>query len=119
MPGEFKIAGCCTICDEHCFEVTQVYEAHERTPGEPKAFGRPLPGATRISFMQLDGMRCDMTFCERCARDLNPGQYTEIWRKVIRSWLRQVKEPYPDWLPKQFNNALAAEMGRKLWTDMT
>lgn len=116
-PSEFKIAGSCTCCDAPCFEVMQVFEAHERNPGEPKRLGGAMDGAQRITFMLLDGTKADMTFCANCGASLNSGQYTEIWRKVLRSWLRQMTLPYPDWFNRSFSNGIAAEMGRVTWKE--
>lgn len=123
MPGEFKISGCCSSCDKPCFEVIQIWGENERYPGEPKRLGKPLEGAVRIAFMLLDGSKCDMTFCASCAEALTHEQYTELWRKVIRSWEREMSvtkpgEPRPDWFNKQFSNGLLSEMGRTPWQEI-
>ena len=120
--SDYKISGACTCCDEMCFEVLARWSENERYPGEPKRLGPPNPDATRISFVLYDGTKADLTFCGVCAGTLNPDSYTEIWRKVIRSWIREMsKSPQaetPSWFLDQFNNGLLAEMGRKLWSEM-
>ena len=116
--SEYKISGCCTLCDAPCFEVMQVYEAHERNPGEPKRLGPAMDGAMRVSFMLLDGTKADMTFCGECAANLSAEHYIEIWRKVMRSWRREMSEPYPDWFNRSFANGIAAEMGRATWKEI-
>lgn len=116
--SHYKIAGCCTVCDEPCFEVVSTWAEHERYPGEPKRLGPVIGDATLISFMMLDGTKADMTFCAGCAESLSPTQYTEIWRKVIRSWKREIeltKEEKPDWYWQSFSNGILTEMGRVLW----
>lgn len=120
--SEFKISGACTLCDEMCFEVLARWSENERYPGEPKRLGPPTPDATRISFVLYDGSKCDLTFCGKCAETLNPDSYVEIWRKVMRSWIREMeKGPVlpapPEWFVSQFNNGLLSEMGRVLWSN--
>ena len=116
--SEFKIAGCCTLCDDPCFEVVTKWEAHERYPGEPKRLGSVIGDATLISFMLLDGTKADLTFCAGCADSLDSPQYVEIWRKVCRSWRREMQvsgAPVPDWYWESLNNGILSEMGRELW----
>lgn len=116
--SEFKIAGCCTLCDDHCFEVVTTWDAHERYPGEPKRLGAVIGDATLVSFMLLDGSRADLTFCAGCAESLASPQYVDIWRKVCRSWRREMQvsgAPVPDWYYQQYNNGILSEMGRELW----
>ena len=112
---EVKIAGCCTCCDELCFEVLARWDTHERYPGEPKRLGPPMNDATRVTFLLYDGSRADFTFCGNCAASLNPGQYTDIWRKTLRSFLREMSETARPWLNTEFSNGLLVEMGRIPW----
>ena len=121
MIGEFKISGCCTVCDEPTFEVLARWSENERYPGEPKRLGPPTDDATRITFELLDGSKSDLTFCGKCTESLNPAQYVEIWRKVIRGWIREMSldpKPTPDWFVKSFENGILGEMGRKKWKDL-
>jgi len=113
--SNFKISGACTICDEMVFEVMARYEEHERRPGEPKRLGSPNDGATRITFGLFDGTRADLTFCGTCTEILNSEQCTEIWRKVMRSWIREMEgdtQKHDGWFPKQYANGLLVELGR-------
>lgn len=117
---EYKIAGCCTTCDEPCFDVVSTWGENERYPGEPKRLGHVIGDATLISFMLLDGSKCDMTFCAGCSESLTAAQYTEIWFKVCRSWRREMQAsgaPVPDWYYQQMDNGILSEMGRVLWKD--
>lgn len=119
---DYKIAGHCTICDAPCFEIIAVYEAHERLPGEPKTVGPPLDGATRISYMLMDGTKTMLTFCAGCTVTVSSAQYVDIWRKVIRSWTRELSEKLvgernPEWYHREFANGILCEMGRVLWTE--
>lgn len=113
-----KIAGHCTLCDGPCFEVMQVFDAHELYPGEPKRLGPPVEGAVRVTFLLFDGTKTHLTFCGDCAKSLSPEQYTEIWRKNLRSWLRELKVETPPWFLQQFSNGLLHELGRQPWTDI-
>ena len=122
--SDYKISGACTHCDELCFEVIARWSENERYPGEPKRTGAPNADATRISFVLYDGTRCDLTFCGRCAEALNPGWYVEIWRKVMRSWVREMSKdkepPSPGklaWFQAEFHNGIFGEMGRVLWSN--
>jgi hypothetical protein len=120
--SDFKVSGCCTWCDEECFEVLTRWQEGERYPGEPRRLGPPLSGATRVTFLLIDGSRADMTFCGKCVNDISPQKYTAIWRKVIRSWGREMRET-PDtpgrtqWFRSQFENGILGEMGRILWSE--
>jgi hypothetical protein len=82
----FKISGCCTICDQPCFEVMALYKEHERRPGEPKRLGGPLEGAVRVTFRLYDGTQNDQTFCAGCAEAVGADDFPEIWR--VRAWTR-------------------------------
>lgn len=117
--SEFKIAGACTTCDEPCFEVLQVWDENGKYPGEPRRLGPPLPGSMRVSFMLMDGSRADLTFCGKCAGDLDATHYTGIWRKVIRSWIRESQGKCGEqaWFRAEFFNGLLAEMGRISWSE--
>lgn len=120
----YKIAGACTVCNQTCFEVLQTWGNGERYPGEPKRLGRPEAGAVRITFLLLDGSKADLTFCGDCAELLAPSQYTDIWRKVMRSWDREMRvsgqDPNAqDWYVKQFGNGLLVELNRTPWTEIS
>lgn len=121
--SDYKISGHCTLCEARCFDVLAVYEAHERLPGEPKQLGPPVEGAVRVTFMLIDGTKTALTFCAECAKHLPNDLYLQIWRKNIRSWLRELAEKpegerNPAWFIAQFGNGLLCEMGRELWIDL-
>ena len=116
--SEVKIAGCCTTCDELCFEVMARWETHERYPGEPKRLGPPMNDATRVTFLLIDGSRADFTFCGDCAAKLDPTQYPEIWRKALRSFQREMSDTARPWFATQFQNSILSEMGRVKWTEL-
>lgn len=119
--SDYKIAGHCTTCDAECFEIIERWGEHERRPGEPKRIGAPLDGATRITFLLVDGSRMDLTFCKDCAAGLTDDSYSSIWQKVLRSWTRELEEKGdepPEWFTKQYENGLLSEMGRHLVKDL-
>jgi hypothetical protein len=116
--SDFKISGACTCCDELCFEVLARWSENERYPGEPKRLGPPYESTTRVTFLLLDGSRADFTFCGTCAESLNPGQYTDIWRKALRSFRREMSETAKPWFATQFVNGILAEMGRVKWREL-
>lgn len=120
--SNYKIIGHCTLCDGECFDILERYAAGERRPGEPKRIGQPHDGATRITFLLLDGSRMDLTFCAACTSRLTTESYTPIWRKVIRSWTREFEEKgtadRPRWFNKQFENGLLSEMSRTPMKDV-
>ncbi len=121
--SEHKIMGCCSQCDAPCFEIMQVHEAHERLPGEPKRIGPPNEDAMRLTFLLFDGTKMDLTFCAACAESLSPPHFTELWRKVLRSWARELSEKPPGermlaWYKPQFSSGLLCELGRKKWTEV-
>lgn len=123
--SEFIIAGHCMRCDGPCFEIRTVYKDNERRPGEPKQIGPPLSGSQRIAFILFDGSRADITLCAGCANGFAPEHYPELWRKILRSWLREISAKpeadrplHDDWFHKQFANGLLSEMGRRHWTEI-
>lgn len=120
--SEHKVIGGCTRCDERCFEVLAMHEAHERRPGEPKQLGKPVEGAVRIEFMLFDGAKTSLTFCANCSTGKLEPDFTALWQKNLRSWGRELAEKpeaerMPDWYKKQFANGLLCEMGRVLWSE--
>lgn len=108
----YKIAGCCSCCDMLCFEVTAV-----REDGKPKTFGRPNDGATRITFLLLNGRRTDMTFCGACAGSLDPQWYATLWRKNLSGWLRE-QGGNTEKFKHEFANGILCEIGRITWKEL-
>jgi hypothetical protein len=113
-----KIAGCCSKCDEPCFEVLARWEQHERRPGEPKRLGPPNPDAVRITFLLFNGRRTDMTLCGNCADTLGPADYSLLWRKNLAGWLRE-QNGNPEKFKYEFANGLLAELGRITWKELS
>lgn len=119
----YKIAGCCTSCDQPCFEVLARWDEGTPLAGEPKGLGMPNGDALRVTFLLFDGTHTDLTFCAACAAALAPERYSEIWVKNLRSWQRQLNrkpppEQRPDWFVKQFSNGLLCELGRFSWKEL-
>lgn len=107
-----KIGGCCSLCDESVFDITAVWEAGTARAGEPKAFGAPSNGATRVAFLLASGGYTDMTFCGACAESLNQEHYTLLWRKNLAGYMRE-QHGDPSKFADQFTNVLLCELGRK------
>ena len=107
----YKIAGCCSLCDNPVFEVMAVWEEGTLRVGEPKRLGVANDGATRVSFLLLLGGYTDMTFCVDCAAGLNAEHYTMLWRKNLAGYLRQ-QDNRTEKFADQFSNALLCEIGR-------
>ena len=116
--SKVKISGCCTVCDKPCFDIRARFAEHELYPGEPKQIGRPNDDALKISFFLLDGTIMHLTFCGKCAESLSQEKYLDIWRKVIRSWERELKDETPSWYLDQFGNGLLVELGRRKWSQV-
>lgn len=119
----YHVAGSCALCGAKCFEIMAVYADHERLPGEPKRLGAPNAGAIRGTFMLMDGTKATLTFCEDCSQQPIEPHFTDIWRRVIRSWMRELwakpaSERNPSWFPQQFSNGLLCELGRSPWTEV-
>lgn len=112
-----KIPGCCSICDEPCFEVLQRWDEGEKRAGEPKRLGPPNEDAVRVTFILIDGRRADFTFCGRCAQTLNPSQYTVLWRRNLAGYMRE-QDGKVDKFRDEFANGLLCEMGRRSWMEM-
>ncbi len=113
---EFKIAGACTLCDQPCFEVIQT-----QAPSlEQKKLGLPLLGAMRFTFLLMDGSMMDLTFCAQCGEALAPSSYVAIWRKVMRSWLKEIgeeKQKHSSWFTPQFANGILCVLARRPWSE--
>lgn len=112
-----KRVGCCSLCDDLCFEVMARWSEGEERAGEPKRFGPPVNGATRITFLLFDGNRTDMTFCGECARVLSALHYPVLWRKNLAGWLREQKGN-PEKFKQEFANGLLCELGRTSWKEL-
>lgn len=113
--SDYKVTGYCTTCDTPVFEIMARYAEHERHPGEPKQIGRPNEDTLRIRFGLYDGTITDLTFCGACAEKLSADDYHEIWRKILRSWLREMdggNEKHQNWFMPQFANGILLELGR-------
>jgi hypothetical protein len=113
----YKIAGCCSLCDQPAFDVITRWEPHERRPGEPKKMGAPLAGSARITFLLFNGRRTDMTFCEECAGSLSPEHYTLLWRKNLGGYMRE-QNGDPTKFKDEFANGLLCELGRTSWKEL-
>lgn len=111
------ISGCCTVCDELCFEVKARWEPHERNPGEPKRLGKPLDGATKIQCLLYGGSMATFLVCAKCAGRFNPGVFVDLWRKSLRSYARElsgreVPEGAAKWYRSMFEEGILCEVGR-------
>ena len=106
-----KIAGCCSLCDQPCFEVMQRWDEGEKRAGEPKVLGPANPDATRIEFLLFNGRRTSMTLCGTCADGLERTHYTTLWRKNLGGYLRE-QDGNPDKFKDEFSNGLLCELGR-------
>lgn len=120
---KYHVAGSCALCGKQCFEVMALHDEHERLPGEPKRLGAPNKDAHRITFLLMDGTKAMLTFCGECAEQPKEAHYTEMWRRVIRTWMRELSEKpederNPTWFPLQFSNGLLCELGRSPWTEV-
>ena len=119
--SKYKIAGCCTVCDTPVHEVLAVYEAYLPRAGEPKSIGPVIGNAVRISFGLYDGTKADYTFCEECGANLEPSQYAEIWRKTLRSFMREgahENSNHRKWFLPMFANGLLVQLGTILLKDL-
>ena len=112
-----KIAGCCSLCDEPCFEVMQRWDAGDKRAGEPKRLGAPNEDAVRVTFLLIRGSRADFTFCGRCAATLSPEQYTLLWRRNLAGYLRE-QDGKTEKFKDEFANGLLCEMGRRSWMEI-
>lgn len=107
-----KIGGCCSLCDNPCFDVMAVWEDNDPRAGEPKRLGEPHDGTTRVAFLLLAGGYTDMTFCGECADSLSAENYTTLWRKNLAGYMRE-QNGDPSKFADQFSNGLLCELGRR------
>ncbi len=115
--SEHKIGGCCSLCDEPCFEVMQRWDEGEVRAGESKVVGRPNADAVRIAFRLFNGGFTDMTFCGRCADDLQPEHYAVLWRKNLAGYMREQKGNAARFV-NEFANGLLTELHRTPWKEL-
>jgi hypothetical protein len=112
-----KIPGCCSLCDEPCFEIMARWDEGEKRAGEPKRLGAPNPDAVRVSFQLFDGSIGDFTFCGSCAAKLNPAHYALLWQRNLAGYLRE-QNGVTDKFIEQFNNGILCEVTRELRKDL-
>ena len=85
-----KTLGHCTLCDKEVFEIIRRYPSYlpngsdHPYANEPMKVGKPLPDAKRVSFVLLDGSRCDLTFCSTC----EPGKLSDMWKLCIDATIK-------------------------------
>jgi hypothetical protein len=108
----YKIAGCCSLCDEPAFEVMARWDQDEKRAGEPKRLGPPNEGTMRVTFLLLNGSRTDMTLCGTCADSLSAEHYATLWRKNLAGWLRE-QDGNPEKFRQEFASGIVCELGRK------
>lgn len=84
-----KTAGHCTLCDAEVFEILV-----KSSNGTPLRIGKPKDNAWIVTFVLSNGPRMDLTFCEQCLDDLNPGIYPAIWKKVMESWEKEQDDEF-------------------------
>lgn len=77
-----KRNGCCTLCDEPVFEITDRFPASDPRAGQPRAIGKALEGARRIALVLTDGSTVTLSFCSDCAPGIQ-DKLGEIWRKCL------------------------------------
>lgn len=83
-----KITGCCTLCDKEVFEVITRWPRDENRQiqhpyvGEPRRLGVAHEDAWRLQFLLSGGSTMDLTFCGRCADEVESNM-PEIWRRCL------------------------------------
>ncbi len=86
MSHALKHLGCCTVCDEPCFEI-----ASRWTEGpykdEIKEVGRPLPFTRRVAIVRASGNQSFWTLCATCTIDAL--DFPELNRKEIAAMVKE------------------------------
>ena len=77
-----KRNGCCTLCDEPVFEITDRFPMDDPRAGQPRGIGKALEGARRIGLVLTDGSTTMLSFCSGCAPGIQ-DRLGEIWRKCL------------------------------------
>lgn len=77
-----KQAGRCLCCAQDCYEVREVWTEGPLT-GHPRRLGPQLDHATQVTFVLTDGSQADVTFCDDCARALEPAHYRALWLRIV------------------------------------
>ena len=99
---DHKITGMCSICDHACFVGP----------------GIATEDSVLITFLLYDGTKTDLTFCGACAEDSMQLVFGELWKKNLRSWLRELGEERPKWFVHQLENGILCELGRTKWKEL-
>ena len=114
MSAAPKVLGCCTICDAEVFEI----ELRNPDTRVPTKVGKPHADAMRTDFRMMDGTLMSLTFCAKCAADLEPAKFPAIWARVKASWLAEKKGVVMDFHREQEANGLLAVERTVAWNSL-
>jgi hypothetical protein len=87
-----KKLGCCSLCDREVFDSAERYPHDHALASQIRSPGAPAREARRVTFLLMDGSRCDMTFCSKC--DPIPRAFVQIWEKVCRTMAGELDPDY-------------------------
>lgn len=93
-----KRLGSCSICDKEIYEITLRYTTPplERIP---RKLGKPTNDAWKVEFVLRDGSTMSLSFCEDCKKKLTEAQYPALWKKVMESWIFEMRDDVRKVLP--------------------
>jgi len=83
---DFKHLGCCTKCDEPCFEIVKRW-TEGPYQGEIKEVGRPLPFVRRAMIVRASGSQSFWTLCPHC--QIEPKDMPRLNRKEIAAMVKE------------------------------
>lgn len=99
MSDDVKHAGCCSRCNVEIREVTTRFPEGP-LHGWPRGIGAPLENSWRIEYVLLDGTRATVSCCENCKSWMcDPANFSEMWQKVIRTFLFEERDDVRAALP--------------------
>jgi hypothetical protein len=83
---ERKLTGCCTICDDPCFEISAKHTSGPRK-GEVSQVGRPLPGVRRVYIVRMSGSHSFWTVCPAC--EISVLDMSRLHRKELAAMVME------------------------------
>lgn len=90
-PGPKK-AGCCSCCDEDCME--HHYPHDHPNAGQECGVGRMSDHAQQIDFLMSDGSISSITFCNHCAAEVTPSDYSAVMKRAVISWEEEISDEW-------------------------
>ena len=86
-----KVAGCCSVSGEECFDVLEYWPAdHPVYPGQPRKMGKAHDDALRLTLVLMNGSQMNLTIKEQYLADFHLA-LPQVWA-LIKQTTRHIRK---------------------------